>query len=147
MFRDDKQIAACCKVLLDRVLLGYVFGPDGPTPRGLAVIHGVLKNGSVLSSGEQLMIRIALDFWNGDGKATVAEILRTLDNGNTAAIASLLKASVNGSQEIDRWLRTFKGQTTSVRTVSGLRRESAAQERDEVDFACPRMQSDPPEDR
>ncbi len=133
MFRDDKQIAACCKVFLDRIGLGYVFGPDGPTPRGLAVIHGVLKNGSVLSSGEQLMIRVALDFWNGDGKATIAEILWTFDNDNVEIVASLLKATRGNPSDVDNWLR--------------LRTRSAVQERDEVDFACPRMQSDPPEDR
>ena len=43
-----------------------------------------------LSSGEQILIKIALDFWNGSGKALWWEVFNKLDGRNTANVVEAL---------------------------------------------------------
>lgn len=103
-FRNDQQISACCQVLLRRNGLGWAWSLNGPTPRGADAIEKVLAKESPLSSGEKLMLRVALDFWNGDGKATVGDMVAIFDNENLRAIATLLAAASLGPTAIDGWL-------------------------------------------
>jgi hypothetical protein len=51
----------------------------------------MLDQASVFSSGEYVLIKVALDIWSGSGDALLWEILDTLDNDNfTKVIKGLI---------------------------------------------------------
>ena len=61
----------------DPCLLDFLFDPSEAE---LCVSPSVvLDRFHFLSSGEQLLIRVALDIWSGEGHAEVRDILSTLD--------------------------------------------------------------------
>ncbi len=47
------------------------------------------KAAAGFSSGEQILIRVALDMWSGSGNAKIWQMLETLDSGN---LSNVLKA-------------------------------------------------------
>ena len=61
-------------------LLDFIFDPDAAK---LKFNPEVILRGSVdLSSGEDLLIRIALDLWSGSGEAKIWELIEYLDDQN-----------------------------------------------------------------
>ncbi len=61
----------------DDRLLEFVFNPVKAELRTSA--QNLIKEGRSLSSGEQLLIRVALDIWSGEGHATVGDLLTVID--------------------------------------------------------------------
>lgn len=102
MFRDDRQIAACARVLLARVGLAYLWALNGPTERACEM-YDASAGGGPLSSGERAMLLLAFALWNG-GRHLVAADLLSLDDGNLAAVGTLLSAVAMGSEAVDVWL-------------------------------------------
>lgn len=78
-----------CLVLLASVGLhrrGYCDNEGRFTPAAFRIVE--TGNDGSLSDGETLMLRIAVDIWNGHGGAALAEILQTLDRERTALVCS-----------------------------------------------------------
>lgn len=46
----------------------------------------LLQLSKSFSSGERILVRVALDIWNGSGNATVWQILESLDDHNLANV-------------------------------------------------------------
>lgn len=67
-------------------------GGIGPTSIALSY----LRRGSPLSHGETLILKVALDLWNGGGRAEVGELLDTLDARNLRAVVTALLARDGG---------------------------------------------------
>jgi hypothetical protein len=61
-------------------LLEFVFDPQKPRLRRDP--EELLREGRGLSSGEYLLIKIALDLWNASGNTRIHELIETLDPGN-----------------------------------------------------------------
>jgi len=61
---------------------------DGPTDLTLEY----MEHGAPLSHGETLILQVAMDLWNGGGKARVDELLATLDERNLRAVADAILA-------------------------------------------------------
>jgi len=62
--------------------------------------------GGPLSSGEQVVLVAAWAFWNGDRKATLADVIFRLDPSNLPRVASLMLALGQGGTAIKRWIAT-----------------------------------------
>jgi hypothetical protein len=103
-FRDDPQIAAVCMALCASVGLREAWTLSGPSDLAIAVAEG---RPHPLSSGEELVIRIAMDVWNGQGGATLARLLGALDPDRTKMIAELLVACVTSYAAVDAWLAKY----------------------------------------
>ena len=58
----------------------YMFGQDKFRLR--AEPEDIIENASGLSSGQQILLRIALDLWSGSGKTDLYDLLTTLDEEN-----------------------------------------------------------------
>jgi hypothetical protein len=61
-------------------LLDFVFDPKKPRLRKPP--EKLLIEGRYLSSGEYLMVRVAMDLWSGSGNAKVYELIENLDPEN-----------------------------------------------------------------
>src|ERR1700722_5325782 len=61
-------------------LLDFFFDPNEPRLRRLP--EELLKESAVMSSGEDLLVRLALDLWSGSGDARVWELIEILDEEN-----------------------------------------------------------------
>lgn len=97
-FRNDRQLAAVCRSLLDDVRLGGLWTPEGPTD--LACRYR--QDGGPFSSGEQIAFEVAWDLWNGGGKASVGDLLYRLDHRLRTRIGTLLLC--RDAAGVDRWL-------------------------------------------
>lgn len=74
-------------------LINYIFhNPDDVTDFGGYAIDPkqVLYNIGVLSSGEQILIKVALDIWGGYGKTSLEDIIWRLDSENFQAVLQAL---------------------------------------------------------
>jgi hypothetical protein len=103
MFRDDKQRALACAILCarirpDRGPLWQVEPYPEPTQLALQILEGV----EGCSSSERLVVRVAFDFWNGLGEATVGECVHVLDNDHMARVSELMMA-VCSSAAVGVW--------------------------------------------
>jgi hypothetical protein len=101
LFRDDRQTAAAVRVLLRAVRLDHLWTEAGPTDEALALLDA---RGGAMSHGEALVLLAAFDFWNGQGKALLAELLAVLDADRTRLVAMLMIAAADGPAAVDRWL-------------------------------------------
>ena len=101
MFRDDRQSCDAVRVLLGSVKLEPLWTAAGPTDEALKLLE---QRGGAMSHGEQLMLLVAFDFWNGKGKAELSELLSVLDGDRMRLVASLMIATAEGSEAVDRWL-------------------------------------------
>jgi hypothetical protein len=99
-FRDDRQGAAACRVLLDRIPgTRGLWTDSGPTPGAVELMK---NDGGPLSSGERVMLLAAFALWNGDGQLSVDDLLR-LDGENLQAVGSLLVAMGTPMQPLDAY--------------------------------------------
>lgn len=61
-------------------LLDFLFDPDVAKIRALP--EELISQSESLSSGEDLLVRVALDLWSGGGNACVWELIEILDEQN-----------------------------------------------------------------
>lgn len=61
-------------------LLAFLFDPDRARLRQQA--EWLMEEAGGFSSGEQMLIRIALNLWNGHGTVTLWDVIETLDQRN-----------------------------------------------------------------
>jgi hypothetical protein len=101
MFRGDRQVCDAIGVLLRSVRLQHLWTETGPTDRALELLA---DRGGPLSHGEALVLLAAFDFWNGQGKVELGEILAVLDGDRIELLGSLMLASSGGAVAVDRWL-------------------------------------------
>jgi hypothetical protein len=113
MFRDDLQLANCCRALLAQVRLERLWTNAGPTSEALSLLD---RDGGPLSSRERIMLLAAFAFWNGRGGLRLAEILETLDLQPTKAICALAIAVKHGAEHVDSRL-VVHGQHLSRRPL------------------------------
>jgi len=70
-------------------LLEFLFDPREPRLRLLS--EELLERSRDFSSGEDLLIRVALDLWSGGGEARIWELLEYLDDENLFNVTSALQ--------------------------------------------------------
>ena len=99
MFSNEHQKALTIRLLLSPYL-EHFWTENGPTEQA----SDYLDNGAPLSSGEMIMLRVAFDFWNGNGGAKFADVANRLDSRNTALVASLMAAVASGSHAVNQWI-------------------------------------------
>ena len=61
-------------------LLEFFF--EAREPRVRFVSEEMLREAAGFSSGERILIRVALDMWSGSGNAKIWQMLETLDHNN-----------------------------------------------------------------
>lgn len=89
MWQSEAQQCGVIRDLLDRVHLGHLWTADGPTEEACRLLK---DNGGPMSHGETVMLRVAFDFWNGDGKAALDDLIGVLDDGNLRAVLDAVVA-------------------------------------------------------
>lgn len=104
MWRDDAQRSAAIRILLEGAHLGRWWTDVGPSVELAALVVGGWEGVGAYSHGEQVMLRVAMDYWNGQGHAALAEVLDVLDGANLGRVASLALALAAGASTVDRWL-------------------------------------------
>jgi hypothetical protein len=77
--RTDAEYVAAVHVLTAPILAART--PGYITPDGIR-FDRLLEASRSWSHGEQLLVDVALDLWNGDGKSTPMDLIRSLDDGN-----------------------------------------------------------------
>lgn len=107
MFANEAQRSLVCCILTDRL-------PGGANRWFAADKHGIIRptdetwdaieKGSPMSSGEALMLRAAVDVWNGSGKLELGRTLDTLDGRSLRLLGSFLVAYGSGSHAIAEWI-------------------------------------------
>lgn len=78
----DKILLNALSLLYSRNenLLHQILNPD--MPRLIASSEEIKYHSGALSSGEQLLVRIGLDIWDGSGGINFCDIYQNLDDGN-----------------------------------------------------------------
>ncbi len=102
MWASEKQQCQAILVLLRRVHLERLWTDTGPTVEASELL---MEHGGPLSHGEAVMLQVAFDLWNGGGKATVGELLNTLDSVNLFLVAGLLMTLSKSQPDVDSWAR------------------------------------------
>lgn len=92
MFRDDRQRARVCAMLLDQTFRKQLWTEEGPTEQAIDLRE---EGCGTLSSGEQVLFRAAWDLWNSEGELRFADVL-TLDDAKLNALGELLVALARG---------------------------------------------------
>jgi hypothetical protein len=114
VFRDSDQQHGVCRALValaGKPHLWDVTSRDsylrGPTE---ALWHIVERRpgAKYASSGAELLVRIALDVWNGQGGTQLGRALNVLDNRHLRAVGELLVAIATDPSAIDRWIETYQ---------------------------------------
>ncbi|HEY2510179.1 MAG TPA: hypothetical protein VGI39_04965 [Polyangiaceae bacterium] len=102
MFESERQRLAVCATLLHPFGLverGYWSREAGPLAPTWDLVEG---RGCALSSGEQIVLRVAVDLYNGRGLVKVADVAGRLDEPNLRRIGSLFVAMADG--RVEEWL-------------------------------------------
>lgn len=100
MFKTEKQQCEAIRCLLASLNLHRFWTLKGPTRQACVDLEG-----SPLSSGEQVMLRVAFDFWNGAGKVMLyRDLMGTLDSTRLFKIATLMLAANAGGDAVDEWI-------------------------------------------
>jgi hypothetical protein len=100
MYRDEAQQCQAIRILLSSLNLEHLWTDKGPTKRACEWLGG-----SPLSSGEQVMLRCAFDFWNGEGKVTLyRDLMGVLDSTRLRKVLSLALAVNSGGAAVDHWI-------------------------------------------
>lgn len=88
-FRSDEEACVAIRAFLATVghgRLSNLWTAEGPTEQAVEYV----EKGSPLSHGEAVLLRVAFDFWNGAGKATLDDLLNVLDDKNLRAVLDLV---------------------------------------------------------
>jgi hypothetical protein len=118
MFRDDVQRARVCRALLMPLRMEGLFTEDGPTERALDLWQ---KDGGHLSSGERVMLLVAMGIWTGpdDRPVSFAEVAYRLGGRALGRVAEVLAVLAQpDASECDRWLASVEGAATEGRAVA-----------------------------
>jgi hypothetical protein len=132
MFRDQKQQHAASRALAAMANADEFWSDkSGPTARALLVLDEGKEDYFYLSSGQALLLRIAVDFWNSRGHADFGKMLAVLDNHNLRAVAELMIALVDsgsdGGVAIDAWVAKY-GRPSCTRCGKRLAQNEAYDE-------------------
>ena len=101
MFRSEAQQCQAIRLLLSSLRLEHLWTAQGPTRRACDLLEG-----SPLSSGEQILIRCAFDFWNGAGKVQLyRDLLGVLDGPRLHLVLTLAMAANDGERAVDEWIK------------------------------------------
>lgn len=104
MFRNDRQACLAIRALLATLHpLRAAWTLDGPTEQAVAWLRR-----SSLSHGEEVMLRVAFDLWNGDGGAKLADLIGVLDAKRSEAVLGLLLALNRGPRAVDEWIAGYE---------------------------------------
>lgn len=117
-FRNDRQRAKACRVLLQFQGLERFWASDdigtafGPTVEATIELAKVRSMGSLLSTSEGLLLRVAFDFWNGAGFATLWDVQSHLNVNIIHAIGELLIAANEDldaqGAPVEKWVETWR---------------------------------------
>lgn len=101
-WESDEQRGEVARALLGLLTrdTSDLWTENGPTDLAVQYLHA---GGGPLSSGEALMLRLAFDVWNGEGKATLGELLSTFHESRLRLIGTLISDYATG--EVESWLR------------------------------------------
>jgi hypothetical protein len=100
MFRSEAQQCQAIRVLLSSLNLQHLWTEKGPTRKACDYLER-----SPLSHGEQIMLRCAFDFWNGEGKVLLyRDLLGTLDAARLESVLTLASAASAGMEAVDQWM-------------------------------------------
>lgn len=101
MFRTEAQQCQAIRILLSSLRLEHLWSAKGPTRQACDYLEG-----SPLSSGEQILIRCAFDFWNGEGKVLLyRDLLGVLDGPRLRMVLTLALAVNAGGSAVDDWIK------------------------------------------
>ena len=97
---SDKILLRTLSLLYEKNenLLHFMLNPD--TPRLTASSEVIKDRGQGFSSGEQLLIRIGLDVWNGSGGIHFNELYQKLDPFNFQKVLLILNYLYSPGQAI-----------------------------------------------
>lgn len=103
-FRDDRQRRRCCLLLLRGLgeKRARYWDEHGPMLSARASVVGRPDAG--LSRGEAVLIRLALDVWNGSGHVLLSEAIEVLDDRNVQLVGSLVLSASDGIRGVDAWI-------------------------------------------
>ena len=93
MFRNDAQVNAVCRVLLEQLYAKGLWTDEGPTETAVSYLE---QDGGPLSSGERVLLLCAFAIWNGNEKLPFADLFN-LDDDRLGALARFLVAYPRGS--------------------------------------------------
>lgn len=99
MFKSEAQQCFAIKCLLASLNLHRFWTDKGPTRQALDYLEG-----SPLSHGEQVLLRCAFDFWNGEGKVTLYRDLGVLDSTRLYKVLTLALAANAGGEAVEEWI-------------------------------------------
>ncbi|HUD64690.1 MAG TPA: hypothetical protein VMQ17_08935 [Candidatus Sulfotelmatobacter sp.] len=101
MFRSEAQQCQAIRILLASLHMESLWTEKGPTRMACDYLEG-----SPLSHGEQILLRCAFDFWNGEGKVMLyRDLLGVLDGPRTMMVLTLAMAATNGANAVDKWIQ------------------------------------------
>ena len=83
MWKSDAQACQVIRGMLETTRLEYLWAADGPTDEACKLMQA---GGGPLSHGQEIMLRVAFDLWNGGGKAELQDLIGVLDSGNLGAV-------------------------------------------------------------
>lgn len=81
-YSNDKILFQIISVALERhpYLIDLIFNTDRPETQ--LSTEELIQSSCCYSSGEKILIRVALDLWNSTGKAKLGDIINSLDPDN-----------------------------------------------------------------
>jgi hypothetical protein len=101
MFKTEAQQCQAIRILLSSLRLERFWTEKGPTKQACDYLEG-----SPLSHGEQVLLRCAFDFWNGEGKVTLyRDLLGVLDSNRLNKVLTLAMAANAGGDAVEDWIR------------------------------------------
>ena len=123
MFRSDAQKCQAIRLLLRSLGLEYLWTERGPTAKAVEWLDG-----SPLSSGENVLLRTAFEFWNQQGNVMLGrDLLNVLDSRRFEKVLTLALAVHWGDKAVNDWIegelnQTFDGRATPSESANGTRR-------------------------
>lgn len=113
MFRSEAQRGLVYAVLVQHLPGGldrWMSSTESGHPRPSDEAHEAIEKGAPLSSGEMLMLRAAIDVWNGGGKLELGRAMDTLDGKRLRLLGEFLVAFSESSGAITRWIDANLGE-------------------------------------
>jgi len=100
MFRSTKQQCQAIRILLRSLRLDHLWTETEPTKQAVNYLAG-----SPMSHGEEVLLRCAFDFWNGEGRVELGrDLLGVLDNMRLERVLTLALAVNASAEAVDKWI-------------------------------------------
>lgn len=95
MTRIENKLYKAISILLKDCphLMGKIFKPN--KCELIASPQQITGNMQLLSSGEKVLVKAALDFWNGSGKVALSDILYRLSPNNIQNVQTAISSLQN----------------------------------------------------